>query len=325
MTYPATALTYGSWAYLKSEVGNLLEYGRDEASWNHEKRAVADAVVQRGVRAFYVPPLLPGERYGHEWSFLRPILSLSTYAPYAAGTVAVTSGVVTLTDGTFPSWAADGDLVVSGSTYSVDSRDSDTQITLDDTAVTVTAGAAYTLPHRPIYDLPSDFSMLDGPLTFARGETVLYGPIELVSEYQVRQRQQDSTSTGKPMIAAIRAKASNAGYEILFWPTPDAAYTIEYQSKINPAALSSSNTMPYGGTEHLQTILESCLAEAEAERGGAGIHAARYLERLAASVSLDRKLTSPDTLGLDGGQGEPLEMDRHELSQNLVGYNDLFY
>jgi hypothetical protein len=320
MTYPATALTYGSYAYLKSEVGTLLGFGRNEATWNHEQRAIADTVVQRGVRAFYLPPPLPKEKYGHEWSFLRPVLSLSLAAPYSTGTVTIVDGVVTLAAGTFPSWAEYGEIDVDGSSYEVDSRDGDTQVTLEDTTVDADAESDYTLT-RVVYALPGDFAMLDGPLTFKRNETVLYDPIEIVSEFQVRQRLQDTTTTGTPRIAAIRAAEDNAGYEIIFWPIADSAYTLEYLARINPAALSDSNTMPYGGTQHLQTVVESCRAEAEAEpdyKGQRGYYASRYLERLIASVSQDRKVTCPETLGFPRDPYRRGSLDWHDLDNNLL-------
>ncbi|MHC4705416.1 MAG: hypothetical protein ACYTFQ_33145 [Planctomycetota bacterium] len=44
----------------------------------------------------------------HPWSFFRPVKEITTTAPYSTGTITVASGVVTLTSGTFPSWAAVG-------------------------------------------------------------------------------------------------------------------------------------------------------------------------------------------------------------------------
>ena len=110
------------------------------------------------------------------------------------------------------------------------------------------------------------------------------------------------------------------------WPTPDDAYTIEYLAKVNPAALATASSMPYGGTEHLGTVVEACLAEAEAEKGEAGIHTEKYQERLAASVSHDRKLMSPDTLGYGGDRSDRAGVvDVHDLDNNLVLYNGVAY
>ena len=256
MTWPVASQTYGSFAYLKREVGGLLGFGRNEDAWSHEQRGIAEAVVQRGVRNFYTPPPLSGEKYAHEWSFLRPLHTLTT---------------------------------------SADDYD---------------------------YDLGSDFVMFEGPMTFARDETVLYDPIEVISEFQLRQLQQDSSSTGQPSKAATRAKASDGGYEVLLWPTPDAEYNIEYRAKVNPSAMSSPTDVPYGGEQHCQTVLESCLAEAEAEAGKGELHRQRFLDRLTASVSLDRKVCSPEQLGYDsGGRERFISGDLHDMDANLVTYN----
>lgn len=64
---------------------------------------------------------------------------------YNTGTVTVASGVVTLASGTFPNWAASGSVVVGSDTYTVNTRDSDTQVTLDDLTVNVGAGASYVI------------------------------------------------------------------------------------------------------------------------------------------------------------------------------------
>jgi hypothetical protein len=57
----------------------------------------------------------------------------------------VVDGVVTLAGGTWPSDAADKILVVNGSNYAVATRDSGTQITLEDTTLDVAAGNSYAL------------------------------------------------------------------------------------------------------------------------------------------------------------------------------------
>lgn len=65
--------------------------------------------------------------------------------PYGTGTVTIVSGVVTLAGGTWPASAADRRLVVNGNVYEVATRDSDTQLTLENLAVNVGAGASYSL------------------------------------------------------------------------------------------------------------------------------------------------------------------------------------
>lgn len=64
---------------------------------------------------------------------------------YFTGTVTISSGVVTLANGTWPAWAATAAINVAGSLYNVSTRDSDTQLTLDDTSVSAAAGSSYAL------------------------------------------------------------------------------------------------------------------------------------------------------------------------------------
>lgn len=256
MTYPVVEYAYGSYDYLMREVGALLGYGRNTDTWSHEQRGVADAVVQRGVRAFYTPVPLPGEKSAHEWSFLRPVKQLTTVA----------------------------------STYK--------------------------------YDLPPDFAMLDGPITYKPDQTVFYQTIDVVSELVIRERQVDTSTTGRPTLAAIIPSALPRRYEIHFWVTPDAAYVLEFPCQVNPQDLSAENQYPYGGVEHSQTILESCLAVAEEEKAvRGGPHSGQYMQRLAASVSHDRKLMCPRSIGRNTDRADySYRLDRREIDQDVTLY-----
>lgn len=69
---------------------------------------------------------------------------------YSTGTIGIASGVVTLTGGTFPEWAPDGNIVVGGSTYSVNTRNSGTELTLNNLTVNVSGGTAYELTDGPL-------------------------------------------------------------------------------------------------------------------------------------------------------------------------------
>lgn len=73
------------------------------------------------------------------------IMVTPTSTPYTTGTIGIAAGVVTLSGGTWPNWAANGRLTVSGTTYTVNTRDSNTQLTLTNLSVTVTAGTSYSL------------------------------------------------------------------------------------------------------------------------------------------------------------------------------------
>jgi len=232
VTYPVVDFAYGSYEYLMREVGAVLGYGRNADTWSHEQRGTANAVVQRGVRDFYSPVPLEGEKYAHQWSFLSPVRQLTT---------------------------------VSG-TYK--------------------------------YTLPADFAMLDGPITFEPDQSVLYEPIRVVSDYEVRRRQQESDYTGRPTLAALVPSELPGRTELHFWTTPDDEYVLEYRCQVSPVDLSETNPMPYGGKTHAAAIIESCLKTAVDEKHvRGGTHGEQYKQRLAASVSHDRKVMCPRTLG----------------------------
>ena len=62
------------------------------------------------------------------------------------GSIAIVNGVVTKTGGTaFPAWAAAGSLTVGGNTYTINTRDGDNQVTLDNLTVNVGSTGTYTV------------------------------------------------------------------------------------------------------------------------------------------------------------------------------------
>jgi len=65
---------------LQREIGHCLGHGRDETKWSKGEQDDIDAALNSGLRQFYFPPVLQGESSAHEWSFLRPIDTLTTAA-----------------------------------------------------------------------------------------------------------------------------------------------------------------------------------------------------------------------------------------------------
>jgi hypothetical protein len=212
----------------------------------------------------------------------------------------------------------------------VASRTSDSEIVLSDTSVSITVGEVFSLG-RAAYDLPSNFAMFDGPLTYAVGSSVMYPQIEVIPEHVVRQRLSEITS-GRPIVAAYRPKAidqtTGTRYELLFAPVPDAAYPMHYRYRVNVSAVDATNSYPPGGESHGETVLEACLAAAEAKlNDGAGIHATLFQERLYASVSFDRKLSAPDFAGYnrDASDRPIARLNTHDCDVHIVTYNGVAY
>jgi hypothetical protein len=90
-------------------------------------------------------------------------------------------------------------------------------------------------------------------------------------------------------------------YEMLLCPTPDAVYSLFYRYSVAISGLdASTNTIPPGGNQHGELYLEACLASAEQMlHDSQGLHSVRFMECLIASVSRDRKVSCPDTLGVN--------------------------
>lgn len=315
---------------LRRSIGRFLGYDRAPASWTADQiQDVAD-IIRSGLSRVLTPPPLPGERYGHEWSFMRPKTTMTLSAPYSTGTVTVASGVVTLASGTAPSWTAGAQMAVSGANYTVSTRDGDTQWTLTDTTVTVAAGTSYELS-RTTYDLPTDFAMFEGELTYDPGTNVGYVPIHQRSEGEVRAALANLVWTARPEIFAIRPKALSAStgtrYEIQFYPASDAAYVLQYRYRVNPDTLSGSNQYPFGGPPMHEVYLESCLSAAEAHLNDEeAVHSKRFWPALAAAVSYDRRNASPPNLGYNRDRSDrPIEYDEtyHDFQERLVTLNGI--
>ena len=62
---------------LREAIGFYLGYGADYSAYSTDQLAVADKCVDAGLRMFYSPPPIQGERGVHTWSFLTPVNPLS--------------------------------------------------------------------------------------------------------------------------------------------------------------------------------------------------------------------------------------------------------
>ena len=310
-TVSEDALSY-SYTALKTAIADFLGWGRNTegtgSDWTVEETARMDAIIKSAVTQVYYPVAVSQAGTVHQWSWMRPVRTLTTSAPYKTGTVAVVDGVVTLGDGTWPAWAAQGELTVDGEVYEVSSRDSDTQLTLTDTTVAVDAGTTYTLAQY-LYDLPADFNGFDGGLTYKREQSSLYGPVELVSDGMLRRYRQGWAGNDRPRRVAIRPKtfvgAVGQRWQAAFHPTPSEAWDLQYRYKVQPTTLSDAYPFPLGGPEVGELILESCLAVAEQRyRDEHGIHTQAFLAKLAAAVANDAMSYSPDFLGYNSDRSE---------------------
>lgn len=244
----------------------------------------------------------------HPWSFFRPISEITTTAPYATGTVSVAAGVVTLTGGTWPTWAASGILKVSNSYYEVDSRGSNSQITLEDTSLTVASGTGYELG-RPEYDLPTAFEAISGDseVTIQPGASICYPSVKQCHDSTIRKMQQlNPLFYSWPQFYSVRTVQFDATLgsrkRLALYPTPDAAYVLRVPMILRPTMIDETNQYPVGGETLTQVIIEACLAAAERNFDEENKrHTERFMQMLPLSIKADLEKSSPTSLGPDRG------------------------
>lgn len=62
---------------LRSETGFFLGFGLDYSSYSADQLSVCDKCIDIGLRQWYTPPPIPGEKMSHQWSYLAPVRKLS--------------------------------------------------------------------------------------------------------------------------------------------------------------------------------------------------------------------------------------------------------
>lgn len=292
----STSLNYNT---LQERIGHYL-FGM-RSGFSPDQQDDIDDCMHDGLRRVYS---------AHNWSFLRPLADVTTTAPYATGTITIASGVVTLTGGTFPSWAASGLLKVDKKYYSVASRDSNTQITLNATSATLATASSYQLA-RPEIPLDATFDAVanDSDLTYYPSPENWYPPVACRHDSTIRQLEANNPEIDRPVFYSVRTVAFDptvgSRKVLAMYPTPDQAYTLRVPMVLRPVLLDSTNSNAIGGELLSPVMLEACLAAAEhnfEEREH--VHEKRYLELIAMAIRDDYERSSPTSLGPDSPRGE---------------------
>lgn len=321
------------------EVGEFLSFG---AAPTGADLTIVDAVIQRGYIQFLSPPILPNETMQHRWSFLHPITTLTTQAPYSTGTIAYdhTGGaserLITLTNGTWPSWAADGSITISATTYAVLTRTSDSVILLadgDNPGADISSGTSYELGRQDM-DLADDFGGIEGTITY-QGQSGK-PPIIIIGTNQILElRNRQTVPIKSPQFAAVRPRdladaANDTGqrWEMLFYPTPDAAYvlTFQYIALVNKLVAGAAS-FPLGGMLQSRTVLASIMAEAERKLEPAPPTYRMYdlfIQLLKSSVMLDRTANAPEYFGYNRDNSDAIHAHMHRDRRHGCGYHVLY-
>lgn len=158
--------------------------------------------------------------------------------------------------------------------------------------------------------LPDDFGGIEGPITLSSSASQVW-EIGQYNEAMVRTKfAAFPDSTGPPEMVAIspqRGTSLTKGQQnnLAVFPEADQDYTFEFQYYITPDALTGSRPYAYGGAVHAETILASCKAAAELDLDDLvnGPQRMKFMERLAVSISLDRRM-KPQKFGYNADRSD---------------------
>ena len=305
-----------TYATLLERVGHFL-FGL-RTGYSADQTSDINECIQDGLNDVYT---------AHKWSFFRPISTITTTAPYTTGTVTVAAGVVTLVTGTWPSWAASGVFKLDEDYYEVKTRDSNSQITLEDTSVTDAVASTYELG-RQEYDLPTTFEAIEGDLTYEPGQSDFYPPVKQRHDDQIRRMLQDDPYWDRPIYYGIRTvefdRTVGSRRRLTLYPTPDAVYVLRARMKLRPLMIDSTNLYPVGGETLAQVITEACLAAAERNYDEQEKrHTKRFMELLPLAIGADMDMTAPTQLGPDAPEGEDADMVSRAVRVGSITFNSV--
>ncbi len=175
--------------------------------------------------------------------------------------------------------------------------------------------ATLTLPQdTSTIILPLDFEGIEGKISVSLGTTS--SGFSLLTSGRAREMYVLYPSeTGQPQHISIEPQRGGTAKhgprkQLVVWPLPDQEYTLTCAYSIIPNFLTGELPYAYGGVEHAETLLESCLAIAEERNEDlprqAQVHGPKFREMLASSISRDR-LKRPGSYGFMTDRSDGLE------------------
>jgi hypothetical protein len=220
--------------------------GRDHTRTAGQQRAARRAILQAYRE-------LPQKHY---WNYFQRRMLLQTVDSYSTGTIAVdvTGGtyerMVTLTTGTWPTWAASGRIIIGGVHYEINRRESASVITLQSyscPASDVASGTTYEI-YQSAYPLPVNFRRLRR--CYDVSQNLEIRQVTPTSEHSDSVNVYTSPQT--PWECTVRGSDDNlGGLSLILTPPPSTAttYDILYDAMPQPLAVDvySTGTITLGG------------------------------------------------------------------------------
>lgn len=150
-----------------------------------------------------------------------------------------------------------------------------------------------------VYNLPSNLQSIKGNITFSSPSSLYRAQVTQVSENDIRRlREKDMPEHKYPYYFGLQFDSSGDP-SLLLYPTPTAAYDIQFSYHVRKGNLSSGGTI-LGGDHISETVLSACLAAAERlMEESSGVHEQQFQERIRASIDVDKR-SSPHFFGYNG-------------------------
>lgn len=265
--------------------------------WSYARRMAidftgtkADAIIKGAVNDAL--DMVSSER---PWPFLLRKAYLNLRGAYSTGTITITNGAntITLTTGTWPTWAASGKVMVSGQIIDVATRTSDTVLTMADSwgAATITT-ASYVI-YQNEYDLPDDIWRFHETLP---GQRWGWGAFPTDIGEVLKAENYATYSQAFPSLYAI----ANGSFVCWPYPASDAMYAYTYYAR--PARLTSDSDIADWDPVHLEALrraIDYQLARqiGKVISGDANTTLAAYREALARDKTSDKQPTNIPAVG----------------------------
>ncbi len=251
-----------------------------------------------------------------EWPWLltdRGTFSLQAF--YDTGTVAVAVGstTMTLTTGTWPSWAASGKLKIAGKTYFISTRTSGSVIELATAWKAAALTATSFILFRDEYPLASDL------MKFGRihpGETWAWGGDPCGFDTFLDLQNDHNFALDYPACWTI------AGSKIRMWPYPGLDNLVNYSYYKKPAALANSTDEADWDPCHVLLLrlainYQMALRYEDCVTGDAKTCLANYQIQLAKSKPMNKNPMSLPAVGSTGRRGRRIDPGDFILPPNV--------
>jgi hypothetical protein len=192
-----------------------------------------------------------------DWSYYHVHGRVITDAPYSTGTITTSGATVTLSGGTWPTWAATGGYLKVGEQIGrVATRTSSTVIVLDSSLslkADITVASPYSL-YRTVYPLPADFRNMDEPSDEYNWWSGLY-----VTPDRAMKLERVSNTSGSPLHWTVIKDPDSTGWAIklIGYPTERETLDFTYRRTARPIRWSGHEPSARAGTVlRVSTIVE---------------------------------------------------------------------